>query len=70
MPNDVLAALMREGNIQNDQLARRVNAAGAELGLSLTYTKTAVSQWLKGHRPKREARPAVTKRSHVCSRGP
>lgn len=60
MPNHALAALMREGNIQNDQLARRVNAAGAELGLSLTYTKTAVSQWLRGHRPRPEARAAVT----------
>ncbi|QHC33479.1 hypothetical protein [Streptomyces sp. HF10] len=59
MPNDVLAALMREGNIRNDQLARRVNAVGTELGLGLTYTKTAVSQWLRGHRPKKEARPAV-----------
>nr|WP_245790578.1 hypothetical protein [Streptomyces monashensis] len=50
---------MREGNIQNDQLARRVNAAGAELGVSLSYGKAAVSQWLKGHRPKTEARPAI-----------
>ncbi|MGW2489470.1 hypothetical protein ACWCV9_19955 [Streptomyces sp. NPDC001606] len=50
---------MREGNIQNDQLARRVNTVGAELGLRLSYGKAAVSQWLKGHLPKKEARPAV-----------
>ncbi|MFC9926884.1 hypothetical protein [Streptomyces sp. NPDC127190] len=50
---------MREGNIQNDQLARRVNTVGAELGLRLSYGKAAVSQWLKGHLPKKEARPPV-----------
>ncbi|MGW1290655.1 hypothetical protein ACWDBD_47435 [Streptomyces sp. NPDC001118] len=37
-----------------------MNAAGAELGLTPTYTKSAVSQWLAGHPPKPRARPAIT----------
>ncbi|WP_245971045.1 hypothetical protein, partial [Streptomyces rishiriensis] len=55
-----LAALMQSGGIGNAQLARRVNAAGRELGLRMHYDKTSVSHWLAGSVPKPEARPAVT----------
>ena len=59
-PNTALAALIREGGIQNAQLARRVNAVGRELGVTLHYDKTTVSHWLAGSVPKPEARPAIT----------
>ncbi|WP_432137913.1 hypothetical protein [Streptomyces sp. bgisy154] len=58
-PNTALAALMTAGGIQNAQLARRVNAVGRELGVTLRYDKTSVSHWLGGSVPKSEARPAV-----------
>ncbi|HWU08402.1 MAG TPA: hypothetical protein VN520_18820 [Streptomyces sp.] len=58
-PNAALAALMRSGGIGNAQLARRVNAAGRELGVRLHYDKTSVSHWLAGSVPKPEARPAL-----------
>lgn len=58
-PNLPLAALMREGQVGNAQLARTVNRVGAELGVSLHYDKTTVSHWLKGSLPKAAARPAV-----------
>lgn len=51
---------MQSGGIGNAQLARRVNAAGLELGLRLHYDKTSVSHWLAGSVPRPEARPAVT----------
>lgn len=51
---------MQSGGIGNAQLARRVNAAGRELGLGLHYDKTSVSHWLAGSVPKPEARPAIT----------
>lgn len=59
-PNTALAALMQSGGIGNAQLARRVNAAGRELGVRLHYDKTSVSHWLVGSVPKPEARPALT----------
>ncbi|WP_432105963.1 hypothetical protein [Streptomyces sp. bgisy091] len=59
-PNTALAALMASGGIGNAQLARRGNAAGRELGITLHYDKTSVSHWLAGSVPKPEARPAIT----------
>lgn len=50
---------MREGGIGNAQLARAVNRAAAELGVTLHYDKSSVSHWLKGSVPKVEARGAV-----------
>ncbi|MDT9685819.1 hypothetical protein RND61_27690 [Streptomyces sp. TRM76323] len=58
-PNKVLARLMAEAGVGNEQFARKVNQAGAELGLRLHYDKSTVSHWLKGSVPKAEARPAV-----------
>ncbi|MEU3451668.1 hypothetical protein AB0H29_31265 [Streptomyces thermolilacinus] len=58
-PNEALARLMAEAGTGNDQLARKVNAAGAELGLRLRYDKSTVTHWLKGSVPRAEARPAV-----------
>lgn len=51
---------MREGAFGNAQLARAVNRAGAELGVTLHYDKTSVSHWLKGALPQQAARPAIT----------
>ncbi|MFK0292385.1 hypothetical protein ACIQU6_18155 [Streptomyces sp. NPDC090442] len=59
-PNTALAALMREGRIENAQLARTVNRLGQEVGLALHYDKSSVSHWLKGSKPKPEVRPAIT----------
>ncbi|MEV6250674.1 hypothetical protein AB0M38_31555 [Streptomyces sp. NPDC051742] len=58
-PNTALAEIMQTGGIGNAQLARRVNATGRELGLTLHYDKSTVSHWLAGSVPKPEARPAV-----------
>ncbi|MFI9332929.1 hypothetical protein ACIGZJ_36015 [Kitasatospora sp. NPDC052868] len=53
-PNTALAALMREADWGNDQLARAVCRTGAEAGLDLTYDKTSISKWLSGSRPRAE----------------
>ncbi|MEU9337023.1 hypothetical protein AB0D49_28300 [Streptomyces sp. NPDC048290] len=58
-PNAALAELMRSEGIENEQLARRINAAGRELGLTLRYDKSSVSHWLAGSVPRAEVRPAV-----------
>ncbi|WP_406478845.1 hypothetical protein [Streptomyces platensis] len=58
-PNLALAGLMRAGGIGNAQLARAVNLAAAELGVTSHYDKSSVSHWLKGSVPKKEARDAV-----------
>ncbi|MGW0764126.1 hypothetical protein [Streptomyces sp. NPDC002676] len=58
-PNTALAELTQSGGIGNAQLARRVNATGRELGLTLHYDKTSVSHWLAGSVPRPEVRPAV-----------
>ncbi|WP_435602288.1 hypothetical protein [Streptomyces sp. bgisy130] len=50
---------MRAGGIGNAQLARAVNLAAAELGVTTHYDKSSVSHWLKGSVPKEEARDAV-----------
>ncbi|WP_405011157.1 hypothetical protein [Kitasatospora sp. NBC_01539] len=65
-PNTALAALMREADWGNDQVARAVRRTGAEAGLALTYDKTSVSHWLAGSRPRAEVagvvREAFTRR--------
>ncbi|MEY9998111.1 hypothetical protein ABIE67_010232 [Streptomyces sp. V4I8] len=58
-PNTALADLMQTETIGNAQLARRVNAVGKELGVTLHYDKSSVSQWLAGSRPKLQALPAI-----------
>jgi tetratricopeptide (TPR) repeat protein len=50
-PNPRLRALIAEARWTGQGLARAVNGAGAELGLALTYDRTAVSHWLSGSRP-------------------
>ncbi|MFJ4686043.1 hypothetical protein [Streptomyces sp. NPDC088789] len=58
-PNAALAALMQSEGVENEQLARRVNDTGRELGLRLRYDKSSVSHWLAGSVPRPEVRPAV-----------
>ena len=58
-PNRGLAALMAEAQWGNGQLARSVNRAGLESGLTLGYDESAVSHWLRGTVPRRQVRPVV-----------
>lgn len=58
-PNTALAGLMQTEGVGNAQLARRTNAIGKELGVTLHYDKSSVSQWLAGSTPKPQARPAI-----------
>jgi tetratricopeptide (TPR) repeat protein len=51
VPNSALRALLGRAGWTGEELARAVNAAGAENGLSLRYDRTAVSHWLAGRRP-------------------
>src|SRR5947209_9699675 len=57
-PNRRLADLIAEAGCSNAGLARRVNLAGAELGLDLRYDKTSVARWLRGQQP-RATTPAL-----------
>ncbi|MFD0148704.1 hypothetical protein ACWGQ4_01210 [Streptomyces sp. NPDC055721] len=58
-PNTALAALMAEADWGNGQLARAVNRAGAEAGLTLNYSASTVTYWLRGTLPKDPARAVV-----------
>jgi len=49
--NVVLRRLLAETGWTEARLAREVNAAGAETGLTLRYDRSAVSHWLAGRRP-------------------
>lgn len=50
-PNTRLRELIAEARWTGQGLARAVDAAGGEIGLSLTYDRTAVAHWLGGSRP-------------------
>ena len=50
-PNQSLRRLLTETGWTEQQLARAVNAAGAETGLTLRYDRSAVSHWLAGRCP-------------------
>ena len=50
--NDRLAALLREADWTNGELAHAVNTLGAAEGLSLRYDRTSVAHWLSGTRPR------------------
>ncbi|MDG4865914.1 helix-turn-helix domain-containing protein, partial [Streptomyces sp. T-3] len=52
LPNDRLRALMAEAGLSGAELARVVNALGAELGFSVSYDRSTVSHWLTGTRPR------------------
>ncbi|MEU9186269.1 hypothetical protein AB0D14_17315 [Streptomyces sp. NPDC048484] len=52
--NERLRALLSEAEWTSDALARAVNVAGAEVGLSLSYDRTSVSHWLSGTQPRRQ----------------
>ncbi|MCU4748877.1 MULTISPECIES: hypothetical protein [Streptomyces] len=51
-PNDQLRALLREAGWTQADLARAVNALGAEAGTALRYDRTAVAHWLSGTQPR------------------
>ncbi|MFK0136727.1 tetratricopeptide repeat protein [Streptomyces murinus] len=50
--NDRLAALLREADWTNGELAHAVNTLGAAEGLPLRYDRTSVAHWLSGTRPR------------------
>ncbi|QNP68865.1 hypothetical protein IAG44_04960 [Streptomyces roseirectus] len=58
-PNARLRELLNEANLTQDILARAVNAAGAEIGLTLRYDRTSVAHWLAGSRPAERTVPLV-----------
>ncbi|MEY9877367.1 tetratricopeptide (TPR) repeat protein [Streptacidiphilus sp. MAP12-33] len=50
-PNVRLRALTHEAGWSGAALARAVNRAGAEIGLTLRYDRTSVAHWMAGTRP-------------------
>jgi transcriptional regulator with XRE-family HTH domain len=50
-PNARLRALAQEAGWSGAALARAVNRAGAEIGLTLRYDRTSVAHWMAGTRP-------------------
>ncbi|MFC3995066.1 tol-pal system YbgF family protein [Nocardiopsis sediminis] len=50
--NTRLIRLQREAGLSGEELARKVNAAGREMGVSLRYSRASVSQWRSGTRPR------------------
>lgn len=52
-PNLALRDALTEAGWTGHQLASEINAAGAEMGLRLSYDRTAVAHWLSGTRPRR-----------------
>jgi hypothetical protein len=50
-PDGWLRGLLSEAGWTGQQLAREVNALGAESGLTLRYDRTSVAHWLAGTRP-------------------
>ncbi|MGW2387033.1 hypothetical protein [Streptomyces lincolnensis] len=51
-PNQALRHLLAEAGWSGAQLARRVNALGAERGTPLHYDRSTVAHWLAGSRPR------------------
>lgn len=51
-PNQALRLLLTEAGWSGAQLARQVNALGAEQGTPLHYDRTTVAHWLAGSRPR------------------
>ncbi|MFC4564521.1 hypothetical protein ACFO4E_21910 [Nocardiopsis mangrovi] len=51
-PNTRLIRLQREAGLSGEELARKVNAAGREMGVPLRYGRASVSQWRSGTRPR------------------
>ncbi|MEJ8647126.1 tetratricopeptide repeat protein [Streptomyces sp. MS1.AVA.3] len=58
-PNTGLERLYRESGWTLRQFAQDVNRVGTERGTPFRYREPSVHQWLNGHLPKEEARPAI-----------
>lgn len=50
--NALLRGLLSEAEWTEDELARRVNALGVEIGVSLRLDRRSVTHWLAGRRPR------------------
>ncbi|WP_030998882.1 hypothetical protein [Streptomyces sp. NRRL F-5630] len=59
IPNTRLAALIAEARWTRTQVARQVNRLGPQVGLDLTYDRTAVAHWVAGTPPRPEVRPLI-----------
>jgi transcriptional regulator with XRE-family HTH domain len=51
-PNTRLRYVLAEAGWTEQELATAVNAAGAEIGVRLSYDRTTVAHWLSGTRPR------------------
>lgn len=51
-PNPRLRDVLAEAGWTGQELATAVNAAGAEIGVRLSYDRTTVAHWLSGTRPR------------------
>ncbi|MFC7308624.1 hypothetical protein ACFQVC_30950 [Streptomyces monticola] len=60
-PNGLLRARLEEAQWSGAELARAVNAAGRQAGLSVTYDRSNVSHWLAGTRPRHPARDLLVR---------
>ncbi|MFF8629721.1 tetratricopeptide repeat protein [Streptomyces werraensis] len=58
-PNLHLGRLIREAGWSETQLATAVNKIGTEVGRPSKYEQSAVSHWLSGTMPRKEARAAI-----------
>ncbi|MGC0334900.1 hypothetical protein RKD23_007977 [Streptomyces sp. SAI-170] len=58
-PNPALDRLLEQARWTRTQLAQQVNRLGPEVGLQLTYDRTAVAHWIAGTPPKPEVRPLI-----------
>jgi tetratricopeptide (TPR) repeat protein len=52
VPNDQLRSLLDETGWSGQKLAQVINQLGTEAGLTLTYQRASVTQWLSGIRPR------------------
>src|SRR5262245_53948312 len=51
-PNVRLIALMSEAEVTGQKLAKVINEAGGEVGLTLRYDRRSVDHWRRGHQPR------------------
>ncbi|MFI0553462.1 tetratricopeptide repeat protein [Streptomyces scabiei] len=58
-PNENLARLVRESGLTYSAFAMAVNRIGTEIGRPTRYDDSAVTHWLAGTMPRKEARAAI-----------
>ncbi|MGW5773148.1 tetratricopeptide repeat protein [Streptomyces longwoodensis] len=58
-PNEALARLVRESGLTYSAFAMAVNRIGTEIGRPTRYDDSAVTHWVAGTMPRKEARAAI-----------